>query len=55
MEKKFEYVIKVNGEEVWRGMNPKEKYWEIKKRNLGKEVSLSWETKEEAILVAILK
>lgn len=54
MEKKFEFVIKVNGKEVWRGMNPKEKYWEIKKANPNKEVSLSWETKE-AILVAILK
>lgn len=55
MEKKFEYVIKVDGKEVWRGMNPKEKYWEIKKANPDKEVSLSWETKEETILVAILR
>lgn len=31
MDKKFEYVIKINGKEVWRGMNPKEHYWEIKK------------------------
>ncbi len=53
MEKKFEFVIKVNGKEVWRGMNPKEKYWEIKKANPGKKVSIVWETKEQ-ILVAIM-
>lgn len=53
MEKKFEFVIKVNGKEVWRGINPKEKYWEIKKNNPGKKVSIVWETKEE-ILVAII-
>jgi len=52
MERKFEFIIKVNGKEVWRGFNPKEKYWEIKKANRDKEVSVSWETKEE-ILVAI--
>jgi len=51
MEKKFEFVIKVNGKEVWRGMNPKEMYWEIKKKNPGKKVSILWETKEQ-ILVA---
>ena len=53
MEKKFEYVIKIDGKEVWRGMNPKEKYWEIKKVNPGKKVSIVWETKEQ-ILVAIV-
>ncbi len=30
---KFEYIIKVNGKKVWRGLNPKEKYWDIKKKN----------------------
>ena len=40
MEQKFEYVIKVNEEEVWRGMNPK-KIWEIKKANPEKKVSIA--------------
>ena len=31
IEKRFEYVIKVNGKDVWHGLNPTEKYWEIKK------------------------
>ena len=31
IEKRFEYVIKVNGKDVWHGRNPTEKYWEIKK------------------------
>ena len=32
IEKRFEYVIKVNGKDVWPGLNPTEKYWEIKKK-----------------------
>lgn len=50
MERKFEFVIKVNEKEVWRGLNPKEKYWEIKKANPDKEVSIAWETKEQLIV-----
>ena len=29
MEKRFEYVIKVDGEEVWHGLNPEQKLDEI--------------------------
>jgi hypothetical protein len=29
MEKRFEYVIKVDGEEVWYGLNPEQKFDEI--------------------------
>lgn len=47
---RFEYVIKVDGKEVWRGLNPKEKFDEIRKRNPGKEVSIAWETKEEVLI-----
>lgn len=53
MERKFEFVIKINDKEVWRGMNPKEKYWEIKKKNPKKTVSVAWETKED-ILICLL-
>ena len=48
---KFRFIIKVGGKEVWRGMNPKERYWEVKKANPKKKVSIVWETKEQ-ILVA---
>jgi len=39
MEKKFGYVIKVDGREVWHGLNPKQKFNEIKSQNIGKQVS----------------
>ena len=50
MEKRFEYVIKVDGEDVWHGLNPKEKYWEIKEQNPNKEVAIAWRTKEKVLV-----
>lgn len=42
MKKRFEYIIKVNGKEVWRGSEPTEKLFdEIRKKNPGKEVGIS--------------
>lgn len=48
--RKFEYVIHVNKKEVWRGLNPKEKYWDIKKKNPGKRVSVGWDTSEDVLI-----
>jgi vacuolar-type H+-ATPase subunit I/STV1 len=39
MKRSFEYVIKVDGKEVWRGLNPAKAYFEIKKKYPKKEVS----------------
>ncbi len=50
MKKKFEYVIKVDGKDVWRGLNPKEKYWKIKTQNPGKEVAIAWRTHEKVLI-----
>lgn len=50
MEKRFEYVIKVDGEDVWHGLNPKKKYWEIKRQNPGKEVAIAWRTREKVLV-----
>ena len=50
MEKRFEYVIKVEGKEVWKGLNPTKAYAEIKKQNPGKEVSIAWRTKEKVLV-----
>ncbi|MGB2728933.1 MAG: hypothetical protein WBD09_10755 [Halobacteriota archaeon] len=33
MEKRFEYVIKVDGEDVWHGLNPEKKFDEIVAKN----------------------
>jgi hypothetical protein len=53
MKRTFEYVIKVNGKEVWRGLNPTKAYFEIKKKYPKREVSIAWRTKEK-VLVCIL-
>ena len=54
MEKRFEYIIKVEGKEVWRGLNPKDKYFEIKKKNPNKKVSVAWHTDEDILVCIIL-
>lgn len=48
--RKYEYVIKIDGKEVWRGLNPKEKYWEIKENNPNKEVGISWQGQDEILV-----
>ncbi len=51
MEKrKFEYIIKVEGKEVWRGPNPKNMFDEVRKKNPGKEVGISVEPGEEILI-----
>jgi len=50
VEKTFEYVIKVEGKEVWKGLNPTKVYFEIKKKNPGKETSIAWRTKEKVLV-----
>jgi len=47
---KYEYVIKIDGKEVWRGLNPKEKYWNIKDKNPNKEVGIAWESQEDVLI-----
>ncbi|MBL7170361.1 MAG: hypothetical protein ISS48_05075 [Candidatus Aenigmarchaeota archaeon] len=50
MRKKWEYVIRLDNKEVWRGMNPKKKFFEIKKNNPDKRVSIVWETHEDVLV-----
>jgi hypothetical protein len=50
LKKRFEYVIKVEGKEVWRGLNPTKALSDIKKKNPGKEVSIAWRTKEKVLV-----
>ena len=47
---KYEYIIKVNNKVVWHGLNPKEKYWEIKKKNPNKEVGIAWHSQEDVLV-----
>ncbi len=48
--KKYEYIIKVDGKKVWCGLNPKEKYWEIKKKYPNKEVGIAWYSHEDVLV-----
>jgi hypothetical protein len=50
MERSFEYVIKVDEKEVWRGLNPTKVYFEIKKKYPKREVSIAWRTKEKVLV-----
>jgi len=50
---KFEYVIKVDGREVWRGLNPKQKFVAVKKNNPGKRVAIAWKIKEDVLVVCL--
>ena len=49
----FEYIIKVDNQEVWRGLNVKKKYLEIVQSNPSKRVSISWRL-PEAMLICLL-
>jgi hypothetical protein len=49
-KRKFEYIIKVNGKEVWRGPNPKKKFEEVRKKNPSKEVGIGIEPGEEILI-----
>lgn len=50
MENRFEYVIKVEGKEVWKGLNPTKAYDEITRKNPKKKVSIAWRTKEKVLV-----
>ena len=50
MKPRFEYVIKVDGKIVWRGLNPTEAYFKIKEKYPNKEVAIAWRTKEKVLV-----
>lgn len=50
-KKEYEYAIYVDNRVVWKGLNPKEKYDEIRKKYPNKRVSIAWEP-GKMILVA---
>jgi len=58
MEKKaekkpdFEYIIKVDDQEVWRGLNVKKKYIEVVRANPTRRVAISWRL-PKAVLVCL--
>jgi len=49
----FEYIIKVDDREIWRGLNVKNKYIEIVQANPTRRVSISWRL-PEAVLICLL-
>jgi len=49
----FECIIKVDGQEVWRGLNVKKKYMEIVRANPTRRVSISWRL-PKAVLICLL-
>lgn len=53
MARKYEYVIRVDGKEVWRGKNPEGKFLELKKKNPKKRVSIAWQSDDDLLVVVI--
>jgi hypothetical protein len=49
----FEYIIKVDGQEVWRGLNVKKEYIETVQANPTRLVSISWRL-PKAVLICLL-
>ncbi len=50
MEKRFEYVIKIDGKDVWHGLNPEEMFDEIMAKNPKKKISVAWRTHEKVLI-----
>jgi hypothetical protein len=53
MKKSFQYVIKVNGKVIWKGMNPQKKYLELQKKFRQKSVSLVWVPREGVLVCRV--
>ncbi|MBI2076411.1 MAG: hypothetical protein HYT72_04140 [Candidatus Aenigmarchaeota archaeon] len=51
MGRQYEYVIRIDGKEVWRGLKPKEKFFEFKKKNPNKRVSIAWQSDDDLLVV----
>jgi len=49
-KKEFEYQIIVDGKVIWTGLNPQEKFEELRKKNPGKEVAIAWKPGEEVLI-----
>ena len=53
MGRNYWYVIKVDGEEVWRGKNPQGMYWDLKKKNPKKRVSMAWQSDDDIMILVV--
>lgn len=53
MTRKYEYVIRVDGKEVWRGLKPKERLKELKRKYPEKRVSIAWQSDDDLLVVVI--
>ena len=51
MPRNYDYVIRIDGTEVWRGKNPKERLIELKKKNPTKRVSIAWESDDDLVII----
>lgn len=45
------YVIRIEGKEVWRGKDPKGLYWDFKKKNPQKKVSIAWQSDDDIMVL----
>jgi hypothetical protein len=50
MRRRFEYVIYMDKKEVWRGLNPKERFNGIREKNTDRDVGIAWESKGDDLI-----
>ncbi|MDI6826405.1 MAG: hypothetical protein QMD36_04415 [Candidatus Aenigmarchaeota archaeon] len=50
MERRFEYVIKIDGKEVWKGLNPEKAFDELSMKYPRKKIAIAWRTKEKVLV-----
>jgi len=50
MRPKYEYEIKVENKVVWKGLNPKEVYSDIRKKYPNKKIGVAWRSKNGDVI-----
>lgn len=53
MARNYWYIIRVDGKEVWRGKKPQNRYWDLKKKNPNKKVSIAWQSDDDLLVVFV--
>ena len=53
MTRNYEYVIRIDEKEVWRGKNLKDNFFDLKRKNPKKKISIAWESDDDIVIVFI--
>lgn len=51
MRPKYEYEIKIENKVVWRGLDPKKAYDEVRKKYPNKKIGIAWKSKNGDVII----